>query len=673
MLDINLKIAVDKWSNSFLRPLIPPKLLSNSDVINTEDDGAKLIYLKFLYGIQNGRYSTRPTDGGIGNIITNLSEESLWLYSMKNESTPEGFKAQKKKESGTIGTGDIRKCSTCRGQGRVRCTTCGGKVRWTSKDFEGNRIENVCSCGDGKQMCGSCDGFGDVEVIILTQKEYKLFETKNSQYTGEVPKEKIKKITGDLIYEQVYEYPLDIIRKMLIGGIDADEFNQLNDAVLNYLKQSVDDQLKERGDIDTNKIHNQMDTLFNSLPNPGKENKVLEHEVMPIRVMVKIENAPVKQIDYEYKNKKYSLWVYGKENSVWTRKTPFSFNYKNIILTILFLGLIIIGSFYYIDSNHENIYNNNVINSTFNKKNIKKKNEGKLAVISDADGYTNLRKGKGTNFQIVKKIYSNEKFYVHPTNEKWWKVETKDGVNGYMFSNRINLLNDRFYIINVTATKTEKKALSEVKKLSDKGYKAGHLWIPNYKSLSGALLYSVYIGPFYSQTECEREVEKYRKINNNAYGILVSQESKRLEIRGLGKIKTTSNQNRGIIKGTNIVIRDSHSSKAKIIGSFKKSDESVKILESYISSDTSETLINSSITASLPGGKSYFLEIGKAVNILFIENNKVQIQFKNKELSNLTAIIDKKYIDTHTNSNWYKVQRKNGEIGWVFGKFIAII
>ena len=152
-----------------------------------------------------------------------------------------------------------------------------------------------------------------------------------------------------------------------------------------------------------------------------------------------------------------------------------------------------------------------------------------------------MRTGKGTSFPVLKKIYTNEKFTVFPSNEKWWEVNTQDGKTGYIYSNRVNLLNKKFYIINVIATKTETKALSEVKKLINKGYKAGHLWIPNYKSLSGANFYSVYIGPFSNQKECEREVEKYRKKDRNAYGTLVSQDNKRVEIRGIGKVKTTVN------------------------------------------------------------------------------------------------------------------------------------
>jgi hypothetical protein len=315
-----------------------------------------------------------------------------------------------------------------------------------------------------------------------------------------------------------------------------------------------------------------------------------------------------------------------------------------------------------ISSNSTNNSNNNIINA----------NGGELAVISDSDGYTNLRKRKGTNYDIVQKIYSNDKFTVYPSNNKWWKVKLSNGKEGYIFNNRVDLINKEFYIINVTATKTETKALSEVKKLKNKGYNAGHLWIPNYKSLSGAKFYSVYIGPFSTQQECEREVEKYRKINSSAYGTLVSQENKRVEIRGSGKVKTTINSKNGVIKGTNVIIRDGYSTQSKIIGSFKNSGERVLILDSYYPNNSGETLIGTEINVRTNNGTNYNLQKGKSVTILSRQNGNVKIQFKDKELRNLTTSINESYLDKSVNSKWYKVKRNSGEIGWVFGKFINL-
>ena len=105
------------------------------------------------------------------------------------------------------------------------------------------------------------------------------------------------------------------------------------------------------------------------------------------------------------------------------------------------------------------------------------------------------------------------------------------------------LVNDEYksdqdcYILNVSAEKTEASARKKVRTLKNDGYKSGFLWIPNFSSLSGAKFYSVFIGPFATQLECELATESYRKIDNKAYGLLVSKKPERVEIRGLDKVK----------------------------------------------------------------------------------------------------------------------------------------
>lgn len=96
--------------------------------------------------------------------------------------------------------------------------------------------------------------------------------------------------------------------------------------------------------------------------------------------------------------------------------------------------------------------------------------------------------------------------------------------------------NTPVYIINISAVESEKLAQEGVAKLIKEGYKAGYLWIPDYASLNGAKYFCVFIGPFLTQNKCEVEVEEYRKVNSSVYGLLVSQENKRVEIRGIGKV-----------------------------------------------------------------------------------------------------------------------------------------
>lgn len=96
-----------------------------------------------------------------------------------------------------------------------------------------------------------------------------------------------------------------------------------------------------------------------------------------------------------------------------------------------------------------------------------------------------------------------------------------------------------FYIVNVAAVKTEDQAKAKVQDLTATGKEANYLWIPDFASLSGAQFYSVYLGPYKTQRECEFAVEEYRKIDPAAYGLFVSQDNKRVQINGIGKVVIT--------------------------------------------------------------------------------------------------------------------------------------
>lgn len=100
--------------------------------------------------------------------------------------------------------------------------------------------------------------------------------------------------------------------------------------------------------------------------------------------------------------------------------------------------------------------------------------------------------------------------------------------------------NEAFYIVNVAATTSASEARTMSEKLKDEGYNSGFLWIPDYASLSGAQYYTVYIGPFSTQKECEIATEDYKRVDSKAYGLKVSQEKKRVQINGIGKVTVTN-------------------------------------------------------------------------------------------------------------------------------------
>lgn len=63
---------------------------------------------------------------------------------------------------------------------------------------------------------------------------------------------------------------------------------------------------------------------------------------------------------------------------------------------------------------------------------------GQPAVINDPDGYTNIRSGQGTNFNILGVVYEGETFYAIRNNSSdWWRIKNKNGIIGYMHKSRI--------------------------------------------------------------------------------------------------------------------------------------------------------------------------------------------------------------------------------------------
>ncbi|MDR0863573.1 MAG: SH3 domain-containing protein [Candidatus Symbiothrix sp.] len=70
-------------------------------------------------------------------------------------------------------------------------------------------------------------------------------------------------------------------------------------------------------------------------------------------------------------------------------------------------------------------------------ENFKKYN----AKINDPDGYTNIRAGKGTNFQILDKLYKEETFIIEKNEfSNWWIVKKNNGTIGFVHNSRIQVV-----------------------------------------------------------------------------------------------------------------------------------------------------------------------------------------------------------------------------------------
>lgn len=87
------------------------------------------------------------------------------------------------------------------------------------------------------------------------------------------------------------------------------------------------------------------------------------------------------------------------------------------------------------------------------------------------------------------------------------------------------------FIIAASAWETEKQARGQRDELRAKGYQAGYLWIPDYESLSGAKRFVAFVGPFATRAACKKQLAVYRKVNPDAYGVLVAHKPGRVEVR----------------------------------------------------------------------------------------------------------------------------------------------
>jgi hypothetical protein len=68
--------------------------------------------------------------------------------------------------------------------------------------------------------------------------------------------------------------------------------------------------------------------------------------------------------------------------------------------------------------------------------------EAKIGIISDPDGYVNIRQEKSTQSEIVGKIKEGDRFYFYPkAGEVWWKIEVEFGnETGFVHKSRISEL-----------------------------------------------------------------------------------------------------------------------------------------------------------------------------------------------------------------------------------------
>ncbi len=179
-----------------------------------------------------------PYDGSTyeGHTINDESAGTLWAY---ETNFPDGFQPIEG-ERFVVSMGHVYKCPHCRGQGRVKCQTCGGKVRWTN-----GKTEYTCNCGDGHQDCGTCTGYGQLLKVLRVATKYLFEERKAKEYSGRLPQALLMGSTGMNVYSHIAEFKQQVIAEA-IDGFDTDEFERLMGDVHSELKRDVCAKLRVR-------------------------------------------------------------------------------------------------------------------------------------------------------------------------------------------------------------------------------------------------------------------------------------------------------------------------------------------------------------------------------------------------------------------------------------------
>lgn len=150
------------------------------------------------------------------------------------------------------------------------------------------------------------------------------------------------------------------------------------------------------------------------------------------------------------------------------------------------------------------------------------------------------------------------------------------------------------------------------------------------------------------------------------------------EIQGQEKIETalpeksSEDKPNAQIVGSNVTMRKEASVQSEKLGSFD-AQESVEVLETKNVNNDREAILSKPITVKGSGGEVN-LPKGKAVVIESYqsERNYYLVTYQDPQKGKLTAEVDASAVETITYSTWYKVKRKNGETGWVLGKFLKI-
>jgi hypothetical protein len=134
---------------------------------------------------------------------------------------------------------------------------------------------------------------------------------------------------------------------------------------------------------------------------------------------------------------------------------------------------------------------------------------------------------------------------------------------------------------------------------------------------------------------------------------------------------TSRSVSNATIKGTSVIMRSEPSINGAKVENFT-SNELVDIIAASRPTNNNEAIIRKNV--EFVGNNNRFtLNKGKAVVIDEYDSNfgVYEVSFQHPEYGTMSATLSESEISIISNEVWYKVRRANGQVGWVFGKFVV--
>lgn len=215
-----------------------------------------------------------------------------------------------------------------------------------------------------------------------------------------------------LLYDLVVHYGYNKDKKLVETVFRKFDFNSISDMeALLFTSSNVGKVLKKQifDDIETIIYKGKVTQL--SYAKEGNGYLKLDEIINNISSSPKEYNEPEKTISYLF-DRELRVGIQGDIESYLNNNTQYRSNLEK-------------NNFYDLPALKEYV------------KYIYSKENNKIFIIHDTDGYTNLRKDKNSSSPVLQKISSGEHVEAEDQSGDWWLVISKEGKKGYVHKSRI--------------------------------------------------------------------------------------------------------------------------------------------------------------------------------------------------------------------------------------------